>query len=338
MEEEKQKQIVDKRKNSLQNGNIKFDTNFQVLKTGDETKTFMPQEFEEKIFEKTRVFPENVNQVWSLFNNQEIMTIFVLNSLPFSEEVKSTLKITSTISQSISFKKSIYYYLRSPKTNTTMSIHITLLANSLENSSISTMQIFISKFAENKMEKSRKFVEAFGNEVTKYLESHKQIIKNTESTLIRHNINEIWREIITQYRMDIAAGQYIHDLKINGKPDQVGTEVTFYGNSGILYKKIISRVEGNNDSIRWYYGTKNITGADSSVGTLLTLIKVKEYLTFITYDHYFTSGVPKNIYDLMTSIKKEIFENTKKYLDNFCTCKPKNKDDNKINNSYGDSK
>ena len=51
--------------------NYKFDNNFRII-TNDETKEIKVKEGEEKVIEITKVFEENVNQLWSLFNNQDI--------------------------------------------------------------------------------------------------------------------------------------------------------------------------------------------------------------------------------------------------------------------------
>ncbi|MCQ2819307.1 MAG: hypothetical protein MJ252_18745 [archaeon] len=275
----------------------------------------IPKEGDVKIYEETRVFEQTLTEVWLVIKNQEKMIKYIYDSFRFPEEQKKFLQIKATIAQSIFFKKQIYYNVILPQRDFYATFYFTIFTNSLEDSSTSTLQIFSSPNSHFIKERIQLFAATLAKKINDHINSHKEIIKQTESTIFNFNIQNVW-DYLMEYNLDKLDSKFIYDLSFKGKPSEVGCEISFMSTDGILYRKKVTLVENKSDSITWKYGIKNFEGEDNSVGVLITLIKVNENTTYLSYEHYFTTGASKEILDKMSKIKKQIFKDSKTYLEN----------------------
>lgn len=300
-----------------------------------------------KKYEASYVLSSPITRVSQILN--EIRHIEELNSktqLPFIFTDKPIpLSFTYTVIEftSVEHNKKLTWLLSSP--NIPSSIHYTfnLVSNTLDNTTFLVFEIIIvnpEKIQRDKHQKINAGCHEICSEMINELEIMLQVnhdnIYQFESIIINAPREKVWNHF---FSLQFLKNEYIEELQIRGKPDEVGTEINWvFKKDNVKCSCKISCLSNKPHKKKWKYKLSAIDGLLKSQDAEFTMIEISKKETFLFFYHRFNEQVTIDALKALENKKKKILILLKVLLEeNYDKMKEKEKELDQGSNRESDN-
>ena len=262
-------------------------------------------------YEVSQVYEETINRVWNLFKTNDGIASFIKKSISFLNLPSEVdLNITSSITQSIDYKKVIIYTSSSLSTTFTF----TLLSNTLEDTTLFTICASSKNCSFINEQALAQICSSILQSIVNHLSNNFEDIKHYESTIIKTSMINLWN-LITKWEYDKISDFMYSNINLHGDPLKVGTEVNLVCDNEYNCSVKIEGIEDQKESNTWRYIVKPLECRNNTHEIRISLVKVTDEVTFFSFENLFKFKITKETEEYLTKMKMKFFREIKKHFE-----------------------
>lgn len=268
-----------------------------------------------KKYEASYVFNAPISRVTLLLN--ETKHINALNSktqLPYlftDKPIPLTFNVSLIEITSLEYSNRFSWLFSSSNIPSSIYYNFNLVSNTLDNTTFLVFEmIFASpdKIAKEKRAKINNGCNQICHEIINGLEIMLQIkhesIYHFESIVIKASREKIWNHFID---LDFLKNEYIENLQLNGKADEVGTELNWdFKKDKVKCSCKIAKLKNKKNKKKWVYKINAVEGLLKSQEVEFSMIEISVNETFVSFTHKFNEQVSADTLKDLESRKKII--------------------------------
>lgn len=268
-----------------------------------------------KKYEASYVFTAPINRLTQLLNNSK--HINELNSrtqLPYlftDKPIPLTFAISLIEITSIEYSNRFSWLLSSPNIPSPVYYNFNLVSNTLDDTTFVVFEMIFEspeKIAKENGQKINNGCNQICHEVMNGIETMLQINHNTiyqfESNVIKAPREKIWNHFIS---LDFLKNEYIEDIQLTGKADEVGTELNWvFKKDKVKCSCKIAKISNLKRKKKWTYKLSACEGLLKSQEVAFSMVEISENETFVSFTHRFNEQVSADALQHLEKRKKTI--------------------------------
>ena len=274
------------------------------------TTSHFPQKYE-----ASYVFSDTISRLFlTLAELHNIEELNKKTQLPFLFTVKLTpLTFSYTVGEitSLEYSNKVIWRLDNKNVPTPIFYTFTLIANTLDNTTLLVFEILLGQPEKIELVKRQKIISGCKkvcvemiNNIEMYLQVNNDNIYDYGSNIIKAPMEVVW-EYVTNLKF--MNNEYIKDLVIDGNPDKVGTMLRWKfvkDPEGNVCKSKVSYVNKSPNKKKWKYKMVPIEGPFQMQEIDFVFINLDNNSTFFSVYHDFKEQVSAETMEIVSKKKK----------------------------------